>query len=152
MTGTMVASFSGRDLEVELLDPGSTALVRLFGHPGGDWDPPPEAKRDLRVDPPAGHKGAFAVLYTANTLVTVAIECRVLSADANDHYTWDMQRAVHYDVVRYAFAAPALFIPIDGNNRNATGPRATSESSRATSRISRSRSNCSNATARSFTV
>lgn len=121
MTGTMVASFSGRDLEVELLDPGSTALVRLFGHPGGDWDPPPEAKRDLRVDPPAGHKGAFAVLYTANTLVTVAIECRVLSADANDHYTWDMQRAVHYDVVRYAFAAPALFIPIDGNNRNATG-------------------------------
>jgi len=65
MTAAATGSFDGRDLELELIDPGSAPLVRLFRHKGGDWDPPPEANRNLRVDPPIGHKGAFAVLYTA---------------------------------------------------------------------------------------
>jgi hypothetical protein len=114
-------AFSGRDLELELLDPDSTSLVRLFRHPGGEWDPPPEAHRNLRVDPPAGHKSAFAVLYTGNTLPTVAIECGVLHADARDRYIWAVDLAEQYRVVRYAFSAPALFLPIDGRNRKAIG-------------------------------
>ena len=113
--------FDARELDLELLDPGSTPLVRLFRHPGGDWDPPPEVHRKLRVDPPKGHKGDFAVLYTGNTLATVAIECGVLRADAQDRYTWATDLAAQYFVVRYAFDAPALFIPIDGHNRATLG-------------------------------
>ena len=86
MSGTVAASFSGRDLELELLDPDSEQLVRLFRHPGVGWEPPSEAHRNLRVDPPAGHKAAFAVLYTGNTLPTVAIEieCGILRAAPED--------------------------------------------------------------------
>lgn len=115
------ASFRGRDLDLELLDPNSERLVRLFRHPGADWEPPPQAVRNLRVDPPAGHKGAFAVLYTGNTLPTVAIECGVLRADARDRYTWATDLARQFKVVRYAFSLPALFVPIDGHNRVVLG-------------------------------
>jgi hypothetical protein len=70
-----VPAFRGNDLELVLLDPVSTPLVRLFHRPRGEWDPPPEARRSLRVDPPAGRKSLFAVLYHGNTLPTVAMEC-----------------------------------------------------------------------------
>ncbi|CAM2192455.1 RES domain protein [Paraburkholderia kururiensis] len=122
MSAASPGGFRGRDLELELLDANSEPLVRLFGHPGGDWDPPEEKYRNLRVDPPAGHKDAFAVLYTGNTLATVAIECHILAADAADRYTWLRERAEKYRVVRYAFDAPAVFVPIDGpRNRAALG-------------------------------
>ena len=121
MTTAAVETFRGRDLELELLDPDSERLVRLFRRPGGEWEPPQEAFRNLRVDPPTGDKGAFAVLYTASTLATVAIECGVLRADPEDRYTWAVDLAGQYRVVRYAFAAPALFVPIDGRNRTALG-------------------------------
>lgn len=121
MTAPAAASFSGRDLELELLDPDSERLVRLFRRPGGEWEPPPEAYRNLRVDPPLGHKDMFAVLYTGSTLATVAIECGVLRADLQDRYTWAMDLAGEYRVVRYAFAAPALFVPLDGRNRPTLG-------------------------------
>lgn len=65
-------SFFARDLRLELLDPGEVTLVRLYkqaraGQPGGEWEPPPAAYRNLRVDPPGGHKDEFAVLYTSDT-------------------------------------------------------------------------------------
>jgi hypothetical protein len=121
MSALLAATVRGRDLALELLDPGSETLVRLFRHPGGEWEPPPAIYRNLRVDPPAGHKDDFAVLYTATTLPAVAMECRVLSADTRDHYTWSRNLAEKYQVARYAFAAPALFIPIDGPNRSRLG-------------------------------
>lgn len=116
-----VPAFRGQDLSLEMLDPVSTPLVRLFRHAGGDWAEPPEIYRNLRVDPPAGHKASFAVLYTANTLPTVAIECGVLRADALDQYSVAQDLAQQYQVVRYAFGAPALFVPIDGPNREVLG-------------------------------
>ena len=115
------AAWRARDLELELLDPDSFALARLFQHDGMDWDPPAEMYRNLRVDPPVGHKSAFAVLYTASTLPAAAVECRVLNADASDKYSWNETRAVLYRVVRYSFSKPALFIPIDGKNREVFG-------------------------------
>jgi hypothetical protein len=117
-TGT---AWRARDLALELLDPDSLALARLFQHAGMDWDPPAEKYRNLRVDPPDGHKGAFAVLYTASTLPAAAAECRVLNVDAGDKYTWNEPRSALYRVVRYRFAKPALFIPIDGKNRELLG-------------------------------
>jgi len=111
----------GRDLDLELLDPGSEPLVRLYRHAEGDWEPPPELHRNLRVDPPRGSHGAYAVLYTANTLPAAAAECRVLNIDGMDRYTWARDRARQYRVVRYAFESPALFIPIDGPNRERLG-------------------------------
>ena len=85
---SLALSCSARELELELLDPGSETLVRLFRHPGGEWEEPPPAFRNLRVDPPAGHKDAFAVLYTGDNLAAVAAECLVLQAGDGDHYTW----------------------------------------------------------------
>lgn len=117
MTAAAAATFFGRDLDLELLDPGSVPLVRLYRHPGGDWDPPPEVYRNLRVDPPPGRKGDYAVLYTADCVQAVAAECGVLVAGAGDNYTWSKKRADEYKVARYSFSKPALFIPIDGPNR-----------------------------------
>lgn len=120
---TSAKDFRGRELELELLDPGSLILHRLFKHNGGDWEPPPEVYRNLRVDPPDGHKAAYAVLYTGDTLATVATECHVLSADLYDRYTWNSAAAQQYRVVRYQFDAPAMFVPIDGRNRDVLGLR-----------------------------
>ncbi|MBL8485168.1 MAG: RES domain-containing protein [Rhodocyclaceae bacterium] len=106
-----------RDLNLELPDPDAVRLVWLFRHPLGHWEAPDEKYRDLRVDPPVGHKADFAVLYTASSLPAVAMECRILRADQLDRYTWDQDLAAQYRVARYTYTAPALFIPIDGDNR-----------------------------------
>jgi len=37
-----------RLLELELLDPLGVHLVRLFRHPGGNWDPPDEKYQPSR--------------------------------------------------------------------------------------------------------
>lgn len=111
-----VPTFRGRDLQLELLDPGSVPLFRLFWRPKGEWAAPPAARRTLRVDPPPGHQSEFAILYTADSLPGVAAECRVLSIDPHDRYSVNRATASTYQVARYAFDAPALFIPIDGRN------------------------------------
>lgn len=115
-------TWRGEDLEVDLVDAGSLRLVRLFRHAGTHWDPPEPKYRDLRVDPPVGHKSAFAVLYTADAIEAVAAECRVLRfKETSDEVTCDVGRAEAYQVVRYSFSQPALFIPIDGPNRKTLG-------------------------------
>lgn len=114
-------TFEGRDLELELLDPNSTPLIRLFSHLGGEWEPPPEVHRNQRVDPPPGQSHRFAVLYTADALPGVAVECRILSADADDRFVLDATRAEKYWVARYRFDKPALFMPLDGRNRRKLG-------------------------------
>ena len=115
------SSVDARNLELELLDPGAVTLVRLFRHPGGEWQPPDDKYRNLRIDPPDGHKSEYAVLYTGSTLPAVAMECHILRADEHDRYTWAVDLARQYKVVRYAYSAPALFIPIDGRNRQLLG-------------------------------
>lgn len=120
-TAPMAATCAGRDLALELLDPGSVPLYRLFRHPGGDWEETPEIHRHERVDPPDGHKGDFAVLYMGDSLPVVAMECRILRADFRDHFTWSTSAAGEYQVVRYMFSEPAIFLPIDGPNRSRLG-------------------------------
>ena len=114
-------SVSGFDLELELLDPNSVPLFRLFRHPNADWDETPVAHRNERVDPPAGHKTDFAVLYLGTTLEGVAMECRILRADYQDHLTWNRTLAATYQVARYAFSEPAIFLPIDRGNQRLLG-------------------------------
>jgi hypothetical protein len=110
-----------RELELELLDPGSVTLVRLFKFPGGEWSPPPPVYRNLRVDPPAGHKDDYAVLYTGDDLAAVATECLILQTGEGDRAIWRQDKAVGYRVARYGFLKPALFLPIDGKNRQRLG-------------------------------
>lgn len=121
MSRSVAASFRGQDLALDLLDPDSEPLIRLFSRAGGEWKPPKPEYRNLRVDPPGGHKRSFAVLYLGNTLPTVAIECGILHADHADRYTWSTDRAKRYRVARYAFSRPGLFVPIDGPNRSILG-------------------------------
>ncbi|WP_185826404.1 RES domain-containing protein [Xanthomonas sp. SI] len=115
-------TFSADEIQIHLLDPNSRPLVRLFRYDGMDWDPPDVKFRKLRVDPPDGFKDQFAVLYTADTLPAVAMECRVLQVNAqDDSFKWSKDLAEQYSVVRYEFSEPALFIPIDGDNRDLLG-------------------------------
>lgn len=110
-------SFAGRELELELLDPNAVSLYRLFRHPGMDWDAPPEQFRNERVDPPVGEKGRFAVLYLADTVKCIAMECRVLRADVmTGRFSWDPQLATAYRLAGYRFERPAIFVPLDGPN------------------------------------
>lgn len=119
----MSVTFEGAQLQVDLLDPLSVTPVRLFRHPGGDWDEPPPQFRTQRADPPVGHQSEYAVLYTAESIAAAAIECRILHCDIRDRYTYDQQRTLEYSVVRYELRAPALFIPIDGENKSILGLR-----------------------------
>lgn len=119
----MSVSFDGAALDLELLDPMSVGLVRLFRHPGGDWEPPEPQYRNQRVDPPVGLENDYAVLYTADSLAAVAIECRILAADSQDRYTYNEARTREYSVVRYSMRSPALFVPLDGENRRTLGLR-----------------------------
>jgi hypothetical protein len=119
----MSATFAGAQLDLELMDPGGTPLVRLFRHPGGDWQEPPVAHRNQRVDPPPDRAGDYAVLYTAESVAAAAVECRILHCDGLDRYTYDVQRTMQYSVVRYQLRAPAIFIPIDRENKRTLGLR-----------------------------
>jgi len=113
--------FLGRDLALELLDPDEVKLTRLYKRLGGDWDPPEPQYRTLRVDPPAGQEDRFAVLYTGDCVQVVAAECRILVAKPDETYVWAGDQADIYQVARYSYDAPALFIPIDGDNRRVLG-------------------------------
>jgi hypothetical protein len=117
--------FKASDLALELLDPGSLILLRLFRparQADGDWEPPDPKYRNQRVDPPAGQRDRYAVLYTADSLPCVAAECRILRVDpSDDDWTWRRDLAQQYQVVRYAFAAPAVVLPIDHPNARPLG-------------------------------
>lgn len=119
----MSVTFAGAQLQVDLLDPGSVTPVRLFRHPGGHWDEPPVEYRNQRVDAPVGHESEYAVLYTAESITAAAIECRILHPDIRGRYTYDQVRTTQYSVVRYEMRAPALFIPLDGENKGVLGLR-----------------------------
>lgn len=109
------ATCSARDLDLEMIDPASVPLVRLYRHVGCDWDEPDPKYRTSRVDPPDGHKDAFSVLYMANSIGVVAAECRLLTFDTGNNCAWDVDKATPYKVVRYTHAKPAIFLPIDGH-------------------------------------
>lgn len=119
----MSATFEGAELELELVDPHALRLVRLFRHPQGDWTPPPPEFRNQRADAPAGHEKEYALLYTADSLEAAAIECRILNCDVNDHYTYHAPRAAQYAVARYQMHGPAIFLPLDGDNKVTLGLR-----------------------------
>ena len=46
----MSVTFEGAQLQVDLLDPFAVTPVRLFRHPGGDWDEPPVHDEDQLYD------------------------------------------------------------------------------------------------------
>ena len=121
MTGFTVPPFDGRDLDLEMLDARSVELMRLFRHPKGEWEPPDPKYRNLRVDPPAGHKHRYAVLYTADSLGAIGVECRILAVDSDDHFSLHLDREASYQVARYRFEQAACFVPIDGANRRTLG-------------------------------
>lgn len=113
--------FKGSDLQLELVDPNSFKLFRLFRWPNGEWEAPEPQHRQLRVDPPPGNESDFAILYTTDTVQCAASECRILAADVNDRWSYDKTRADSYKVATYTIKNPAIFIPIDGSNRTKLG-------------------------------
>jgi hypothetical protein len=117
----VVPSFKGQDLEVELLDRHAFELCRLSKHPRGEWDPPDPKYRNLRVDPPAGHKDKFAVLYTAAPLLTIGVECKVLAVDPNNKWSLNEKHEAANKVTRYQFSNPGCFIKLDSDNRRKLG-------------------------------
>ena len=108
-------------LDVRVVDPAETSLVRLFSHANGEWDPPPPEFRNLRVDPPEGEKDSFAVLYTSTRLDTIAQECGVLWVDSADKWHLDSTRESSYSLARYTLSRGGIFIPVDGRNGGAFG-------------------------------
>lgn len=117
----MRSTFSGSDLALEVLEPGSQTLFRLNRHPGGDWEPPPPEYRTQRADPPDGHKDRYAVLYVADSLECVAMECRLLVEDAKGQWTWQRDKSAAYDLVRYSVHAPGVFVRLDSDDRKRLG-------------------------------
>jgi hypothetical protein len=117
----VLPSYSAVDLDVEMIDAGGLQLARLVGHPNGEWKPPPAIYRNLRVDPPAGSKSKYAVLYTGSNLLTSAMECHVLSLSSFGVWTLNEKSEARYHVARYTTGKPGLFIPLDGRNRRTLG-------------------------------
>lgn len=117
----VLPSYSAADLEVEMIDAGALSLARLVGHPNGEWEPPLPIYRNLRVDPPAGSKSKYAVLYTGVNLLTAAMECHVLSLSSFGLWTLNEKSEAKYQVARYTTGGPGVFIPLDGRNRRTLG-------------------------------
>lgn len=120
--------FSDEDIEIEVRGAAHSPLVRLFRWPGSAADEPDPVHRNGRFDPPPGHKDAFALLYTADHVSTAAMECRVLTVDHKDEFTYSYRNAPPYKVTRFKYSKPATFIRIDcvaekkfGIGRFATG-------------------------------
>ena len=59
------------------LAPG-VPLFRIFRHDNMDWEAPPEAFSNGRLDPPPGYKADFTTLYTAESALTGAFEVRAI--------------------------------------------------------------------------
>ena len=117
-----VPLFNGRELDLELIDPGSVSLIRAYDHPEADWNPPPASFRNNHVDPPVGHDDEFAVLYTASNIQSCATEVRALCWDCwTNQVFWKPSAATQFRVVRFDMGRPGLFIPIDGLNRHVLG-------------------------------
>lgn len=126
-------AFDADDLEVVLRDPFDTPLFRLSRFKGGDWDPPDPMWRNARVDPPAGHKDRYAVLYVADSVEAAAVECAVLSADS---MAWSPDLGREYDVIRYTSLAPLSSFPSTGETAYIWGWMTGLCPSGATTRIS----------------
>lgn len=113
--------FEWRDLEIEVIDPKSTTLVRLFKHPHGEWKPTPKRLRNLRVDPPDGRKERFAVLYTSSSLETIGQECNVLAVDYANRWTLNEPLEAAHRIARYGFSNGGIFVRLDGRNSSVFG-------------------------------
>ncbi|WP_431286213.1 hypothetical protein [Roseateles chitinivorans] len=117
-----VPPFNGRELDLELVDPGTVTLIRAYDHPDADWHPPPAKYRNNHVDPPVGHDDEFAVLYTASNIQSCATEVRAMFWDCwSNQVLWKPSVAARLRVVRFSMGQPGLFIPIDGTNRHVLG-------------------------------
>lgn len=116
-----------RELEPTVVDPKATVLCRLYSWPGGEWDEPEPKYRSLRVDPPGEvdpldpRKHAFAVLYTATRLDTIAQECGILTVDGAGRWTLNESQEERYNLARYEFDRPGIFISIDEPNATRLG-------------------------------
>lgn len=108
-------TYSARDLDLELVEPGDVTFVRLFGRPNGEWDAPPPQYRDKRCDPPPGKQSDYALLYTGDRIEAIAMECEILAIDRHGKWSYDEAQTKKYWVARYAFQQPAVFIPLDEN-------------------------------------
>lgn len=117
-----LAPFKGQQLQLELIDAGSTPLIRAYCHPDADWHPAPAHLRNNHVDPPPPYREVFSVLYTATTIQSIAMEARVLRWDSVTNVChWSESAAALHRIVRFGLGAPGLFIPIDGPNRPVLG-------------------------------
>lgn len=108
-------SFDGNALRLELLDTGAS-LVRLCWRTDSDWEPPAPEHRNERVDAPDSHRGLYAVLYTAASVMAAAVEARIIAWNgATDTWNVSVPRSLQYGVVRYGCSAPGIFVPLDVN-------------------------------------
>lgn len=75
--------FAGGRLPVYAI-PEDVVLQRLSRRPDADWNAAPPLWRKGRVDPPAADRELFGVLYLADTVITAAFECRILSSTSDE--------------------------------------------------------------------
>jgi hypothetical protein len=43
------------------------------------------------------------------------MECRILTCDVSDQYSWDAAKAAEVKLARYRMSQPAIFVPLDRN-------------------------------------
>jgi hypothetical protein len=58
--------------------PAGASFYRIYRRPDADWVPPPAQYRTGRVDPPSTDRGAYGLLYTADSMVTAGFEARIV--------------------------------------------------------------------------
>lgn len=114
-------AFDDEDIEIEIRSPRPEPLYRLFKRDGASFNPPESHFRTARFDPPPGSQSKFAVLYTADNIATAAMECRVLTVDPKEQFTYAERQTSLYKVVHLQYSRPALFVRMDGRNEKKFG-------------------------------
>jgi hypothetical protein len=99
--------------------PAGTEFHRIFRYPGADWNAPPEAYRNGRIDPPPGRKAEFSILYTAESVLTAAVEARVFRVlEIGGRERLELVEVCDPDLpvcqmVVHTLVSPALFIDLE---------------------------------------
>lgn len=102
-------------LPVQALPEGSE-FVRIFARPDGDWTTAPAKYRNQRVDPPAGVKDSYSVLYLGDSQHTCEFEVRRLQSthvDGREVVLEPLQVDRQHRIVRHRSAQVQLLVDLD---------------------------------------
>lgn len=114
-----MSSIQFEKLQLNPLHCDRNPLFRLWRHPGGDWDPSPNAGSG-RVDCPV-EPSEYRILYLGETALIALQETRLLTEHQSGAWLFHRGRAAEYKITTYTTAVPFRAMTLDEPNASILG-------------------------------